>query len=770
LKIDAEMTLKVQFGSKAGTLRALAAVLTSAQVLPVFVFSVGEWQRDRDAVLQLIEKLSWSSAGPLVVRSSAMGEDSHTQSLAGQFSSVLNVNGRAHIIQSVAEVVESYGRLHDDDEVLIQPEVVDALYSGVACSCDPSTAAPYRVISWHEGTDTTKVTMGNADDVENWVGVPFRKPVALPDPLKPLLALLDEIEALTGEGRFEVEFAINSKRDTILLQARPLVVSPSTVSPSRHAKALRSLSKGLKQRSDGTSLAGAPIYSSMCDWNPAEMIGEKPRQLAASLYEALITDEAWAASRTSYGYRDMRGTPLMVNFGGLHYIDVRADFYSFTPSAVNEGLVARLSEYYSRKLLASPELHDKVEFEIVTTCNAFGLSDQMAKLRSEGFSEDDVNELHLSLVELTNDVLSGETTWRRDRKLLEESRTLEATDIQSALVSCRDSGGFPFAGLARAGFIGSKLLKGLVERQILSSDDLERLMGSLKSVTQDMLLDFHRLGREEFLSLYGHLRPGTYDICAPSYAEDPERYFGQDAGGDLPSSTKGAFSLTDPQRDAIALLMAQDHIAGTPDVLIEFIQSSIRNREWGKFEYSKQVSHLLNLVNNFAEHHGLSREDVSFLPIQSILAGQEMNGNSDEFFSRLIAEKRDDYELTSSILLPSFVTSPNNFFDFLVPNIDPNYVTKKRVIGRVADVDRGDDVKGAIALISSADPGFDWLFTTGIVGLITAYGGVNSHMAIRAQELGIPTVTGVGPNRFASYRNAHSIELDCAAGFVRVTR
>jgi phosphohistidine swiveling domain-containing protein len=278
------------------------------------------------------------------------------------------------------------------------------------------------------------------------------------------------------------------------------------------------------------------------------------------------------------------------------------------------------------------------------------------------------------------------------------------------------------------------------------------------------------LGREDFLALYGHLRPGTYDICAPSYAEDPERYFGQDATPDLPSAPTEVFSLSDAQRDAIALLMAQDHIVGTPDELIEFIQSSIRDREWGKFEYSKQVSHVLNLVNKFAEDHGLTREDVSFLPIESILEGQELGDGAAEFFSRLIADKRRDYELTSSILLPSFVSSPNDFFDFLVPNIDPNYVTKKRVIGKVADVERGDDVKGAIALISSADPGFDWLFTTGIVGLITAYGGVNSHMAIRAQELGIPTVTGVGPNRFAAYRNAHSIELDCAAGFVRVTR
>jgi phosphohistidine swiveling domain-containing protein len=748
----------------------MGPVLTSAQVLPFFVFSVREWQRNRESVLERIAELPWSDSGPLVVRSSAMGEDSSTESLAGQFTSVLHVRGRTQIIDAVVEVVNSYDRLLDEDEVLIQPELEGARYSGVACNCDPSTGAPYRVISWHKGADTTKVTTGNADDVETWIGTSYRKPTVLPAPLQSLSALLDEIEKITGEKRFEIEFAISSESETILLQARPLVVSPARISPGQHSETLQRLAKELKQRNKSSTLAGAPIFSSMCDWNPAEMIGEKPRPLAASLYEFLITNETWAASRTSYGYRDMRGVPLMVNFGGLHYIDVLASFYSFTPSAVNDELATRLNEHYADILLGSPQFHDKVEFEIVATCNAFGLGNQMAELQSAGFSTNDTDELHQSLIELTNNVISGETTWRRDRQLLEQSQTLGSQDIQGALLSCRDSGAFPFAGLARAGFIGRKLLMGLVDAEILSHEDLERLMGGLQSVTHDMILDFKRLELPEFLSRYGHLRPGTYDICASSYAEDPERYFDLRSVGEVAEVYEEPFSLTSSQRDAIALLMAQDKIAGSPEYLIDFIKCSLRDREWGKFEYSKQVSHLLSLVINFAELHGLSREDLSFLPIQTIVAQDHVSGSSGDSLAGIIEKKRAEYELTSSILLPAVIKSPDDFFEFLVPNINPNFVTSKRVIARVADVDRGDDVEGAIALISSADPGFDWLFTTGIVGLITAYGGVNSHMAIRAQELGIPTVTGVGPNRFATYRLAHSLELDCAARFIRVTR
>ena len=67
------------------------------------------------------------------------------------------------------------------------------------------------------------------------------------------------------------------------------------------------------------------------DWNPAEMIGVKPSPLSLSLYSELITDEVWAKQRHDYGYQDVRPNPLMINFAGSPYIDLRVDFNSFLP-------------------------------------------------------------------------------------------------------------------------------------------------------------------------------------------------------------------------------------------------------------------------------------------------------------------------------------------------------------------------------------------------------------------------------------------------------
>ena len=65
--------------------------------------------------------------------------------------------------------------------------------------------------------------------------------------------------------------------------------------------------------------------------DPAEMIGTKPNPLAISLYSELITNKTWAVQRKNYGYKNVIPNPLMVNFAGSPYIDLRTDLNSFLP-------------------------------------------------------------------------------------------------------------------------------------------------------------------------------------------------------------------------------------------------------------------------------------------------------------------------------------------------------------------------------------------------------------------------------------------------------
>jgi len=70
------------------------------------------------------------------------------------------------------------------------------------------------------------------------------------------------------------------------------------------------------------------------------------------------------------------------------------------------------------------------------------------------------------------------------------------------------------------------------------------------------------------------------------------------------------------------------------------------------------------------------------------------------------------------------------------------------------------DLKNKIVLLENGDPGFDWIFTRNIAGLITKYGGVASHMSIRCAEFGIPAAIGCG-TLFDSLLSASQIQLDC---------
>jgi len=101
-----------------------------------------------DDAESLINFLQPSSEAPLVVRSSAVGEDSEQASAAGQYETVLNVTNREQLRQAIARCQASYdqpsavqyrkqrGLPEDAMAVLIQKQV-EGVFSGVAFSRDP---------------------------------------------------------------------------------------------------------------------------------------------------------------------------------------------------------------------------------------------------------------------------------------------------------------------------------------------------------------------------------------------------------------------------------------------------------------------------------------------------------------------------------------------------------------------------------------------------------------------------------------------------------
>ena len=63
-------------------------------------------------------------------------------------------------------------------------------------------------------------------------------------------------------------------------------------------------------------------------------------------------------------------------------------------------------------------------------------------------------------------------------------------------------------------------------------------------------------------------------------------------------------------------------------------------------------------------------------------------------------------------------------------------------------------------MLPNADPGWDWILNLPIKGMVTKYGGPNSHMAIRASEKNITSVFGVGDDLFKELQNSKILEID----------
>ncbi len=248
------------------------------------------------------------------------------------------------------------------------------------------------------------------------------------------------------------------------------------------------------------------VFGVMPDWNPAEIIGLRPAPLALTLYQDLITDAIWAYQRDNYGYRNLRSFPLMVNLHGLPYIDLRVSFNSFVPRDVTGELAGRLVNYYIDRLVAQPDLHDKVEFDIVFSCYTLDLPQRIAVLGDHGFSKSDIAELSESLRLLTNRIIHGQSgLWRQDREkidILGERRPVIAnaridkiSRIYWLLEDCKRYGTLPFAGLARAGFIAVQLLESLTATGVLDEAERTAFLSNLETVGSRIGLDFATLSR-----------------------------------------------------------------------------------------------------------------------------------------------------------------------------------------------------------------------------------------------------------------------------------
>lgn len=757
----------LDFRTKAETLAALENSLTSARVLPQVCLTAAQARSNTELSWRLVQEAELPA--PWIVRSSAKNEDTAERSNAGKFLSIPHITGETELRGAVERVAEAMGP-EGENQLFIQPCLTEVELCGVAFTADPNTGGNYYILNYDTTGSTSSVTGGTGAGLHTFYHFKAA-PTPPPAPLDRVVALCRELEELFQRPALDLEFAV-SRGELYLLQVRPLVLTRPLMDLEEQTARLRLIQERLRgSMLPHPDLCGREtVYGVMPDWNPAEMIGIRPRALALSLYREIITNGVWAYQRDNYGYRNLRSFPLMVDFQGLPYIDARVSFNSFLPKDLPDPLAEKLASYYLERLRKHPELHDKIEFEIAFTCYTFDLPERVKILRGHGFTEEEQTCLTDALRKLTNQVIHRDGLWRKDAGKIEILRRKHREILASSLSTleklywlleyCKRYGTLPFAGLARAGFIAVELLRSMTAVGILTQEERELYMASLTTVGKTMSRDFTQLSRESFLHKYGHLRPGTYDICSPRYDQDSERYFDFRRAREN-GEAAAPFQLTLEKYARLQDLLAEHGLDADVLSLFDFIQQAIEGREYAKFVFTHTLSDALELLAELGAGYGLDRESLSHVSIQRVLECTSRAEDLGQVLRDSIRAGQAMEEAAGGITLPPLLWEEAQVYSFFLPDGAPNFITQGRCAAETVLLPSQEPLEGKLVLIRGADPGYDWIFSHDIAGFVTAYGGANSHMAIRAAEFGIPAVIGVGEKQFARYAAANRLAVDC---------
>jgi pyruvate,water dikinase len=312
-----------------------------------------------------------------------------------------------------------------------------------------------------------------------------------------------------------------------------------------------------------------------------------------------------------------------------------------------------------------------------------------------------------------------------------------------------------------------------------SLDDLFELAGG-----PPLVAEVHR-----FLDRHGHLGQNWDDLALPSFAEEPSRL--------LAELAKRVQHPAEPAHDRAARLAAEAadladrfraRLAGDPDKLAEFERVLATARE---------IGHITETHNYWIDRMGQARLRTLALRVGRRLAGAGVIEASEHVFflhrgeiaellrapadrTGLVVERSADHVRWGAVRPPAVLGRPrqdeptNRFGGDQVASTGDGIL---RGTGGSAGVARGtarvvlspDDFErvlpGDVIVAPSSNPSWVPLFAIA-GGLVTNTGGVLSHSAVVARELGLPAVVGV-TDATVRIRDGQTVEIDGTVGIVR---
>ena len=681
----------IKLRSKAYNLSLLKKLLVGnkAYVPEFFYFKKEEYKKKKNNLINTIK--IFQKKTDIIVRSSAKSEDGIKKTQAGKYNSTIL---KKNDLKNTEKIIEIFLKQFKSkkDEVIVQELIKNVNYAGVIFTKDSKYNTPYYLINYDKSGRTDLITSGNKNETKKQLVI--YKNYKTKSKFGKLLYICKILEKKFNTDRLDIEFAI--KRNKIyLFQVRHLpttnLLNQSIFKESDFSSVMLNIEKKLNYLiKKNLNLTGNfTMFSNMADWNPAEMIGDKPNPLGLSLYKELITDDVWRKQRSSYGYKDVYPNVLMFSYAGSPYIDIRTDLNSFLPSTINKKYSEKIITKYLSILKKNSYLHDKIEFNLIETCYSICSKNRLKKIFNTRITIKYLQELR----KLTINIFKRKLINIEENKLKIFQNNLESIDkknispIQKIFFLTniiKDFGTLPFAGMARMAFISQIILLDLKKNNLISSVEFENFFNSLRLINYQLSRDHlkvlqRKLSKKIFLKKFGHIRPSTYDINSLNYKENYRKYFSSKKNE---NQIKQKTIVSFKNKKLLNKIFLKNYKISF-NFFINFAKKAIVERERSKFIFSQGIDKIFENLIKLSKEINISRSDLSYIDIKNIL----------NFYPKLesrklrkalleeIQENKKEFELLKMIKLPDIIKSKKDIYCFEESFSKINFVTTKKIIG-----------------------------------------------------------------------------------------